>query len=101
MADWDGIERRDPVSRIEYESIEKWVRDIDSDLKIYTKAEARMEERLERLEKDISEIRQNISTILDIISQAKGAWAFAGWFAGAVATLAVAVAWIVEHFRKS
>lgn len=100
MSEYAGVERRkDAVTRQECDSVKDWVKDIDEELKLHTKAEARMEERIEQIEKDLGEVRDDIKTLLDIVSRAKGIWGFIGWVAGAVGAVVGIVAWAKDHLK--
>ena len=100
MSDYTGPERRlEPVSRHEMTSIQSWVKDIDDELKVHTKAEARMEERITQIETDIKEMRDDVRRILDMMSRAKGVWGFLGWATGAVVALAAVWAWAKDHIK--
>lgn len=95
-----GPERREElVSRQECDTVKAWVKDIDEELKLHTRAEARMEERITQIEKDLGEVRDDVKLILDVVSRAKGAWAFAGWIAGAVAALVAILAWAKDNLK--
>lgn len=100
MNEYLGPERREEiVTRQECETVKAWVKDIDEELKLHTKAEARMEERIEQIESDLKEVRDDVKSILDIISRAKGAWALLGWAAGAVGAVVAAFAWAKDHLK--
>lgn len=100
MTEYLGPERREElVTRYECDTVKAWVKDIDEELKSHTKAEARMEERISQIERDISEVRNDIKTILDIVSKAKGAW----WLLGIIATVAGSLVgmfvWAKDHIK--
>ena len=105
MSESTGLERRaeerrqDSVSRHELTNLYAWVKDIDDEMKSHTKAEARMEERITQIETDIKEVRDDVKTILDVVSRAKGVWGFMGWVVGVVVALAGMWAWGKEHLK--
>ncbi len=92
---WDGITDRrsiDAISRHEWDGMTRWVKEIDDKLDGHTEAETRMEERINSIETDLKEVRQDVKSILDVLTKARGIWSFMGWLAGAVATLGGIVA---------
>jgi hypothetical protein len=100
MTDYSGPERRiDGINRREWDGVTRWVKDIDDTLQDHTKAEVRMEERISTIETDLKEVKDDVKSILDMVSRAKGAWAFMGWIAGAAATLAAMWVWGKDHLK--
>lgn len=57
----------------------------------------RLEGRMDALEKDVSEIRQDVKQLLQALSIGKGAWLLLMKLGAVVVVIGSVLAWIVDH----
>ena len=60
---------------------------------------ARLEERMQTMERDMLNMTRKLDEVLDALKEAKGGWRAMMWIAGAVASVAAAVTWGLQHIQ--
>lgn len=59
----------------------------------------RLEAQVSQLMINMDVLAKNVSTLNDLLVQAKGGWRSLAWIGGIVATLAAASGWIAAHLK--
>lgn len=97
---WQGDERRaDLPNRHEFNGLQSWIKDIDEKMILHSTQEVRMEQRLDSLEQDVSEIKNDVKELLTIWTEAKGAMKLVTWIIGALAAGWAMIEWVKSHIK--
>lgn len=57
----------------------------------------KLEQKVEQLQKDVDQMKNDISTILSTLQQAKGGWRAMMFVSGIAGTLGAGLAWVATH----
>lgn len=70
------------------------------DLAIHDVEIKHLQDDMDKMVKEMAEIKKSLATIESVLSEAKGGWRTLMWVGGAGTTFGTVIGWFIEHTSK-